>query len=92
MEIDSFFAEVVKAAVWTEREMEKELDKEVDAGRFNPESETPLLSAEEDQNDFQLFAETYTEYRRNERKAQRNAIERAKREREEYKRLAPNLF
>ena len=96
MKIDSFFAEVVEAAVWTEQEMEKELDKElekeVDAGRFNPESETPLLSAEEDAGDFQLFAETYTEYRRNERKAQRDAIERAKREREEYKRLAPNLF
>ena len=66
--------------------------KNPDYGRFNMESETPLLSAEEDQNDFQLFAETYVEFRRNERKAEREAIERAKREREEFKRLAPNLF
>ena len=61
-------------------------------GRFNLESETPLISAEEDAGDFQLYAETYVEFRRNERKAARDAIERAKREREEYKRLAPNLF
>ena len=88
MKIDRGFAEVLKAAVWTEQQREKAMDD----GRFNPESETPLLSAEEDQNDFQLFAETAVEYRRNEQRARRDAIEKATREREEYKRLAPNLF
>lgn len=32
--------------------------KKIDKGRFNPESETPLLSSEEDANDFQLVGET----------------------------------
>ena len=61
-------------------------------GRFNMESETPLLSDAEDAGDFQLYAETAVEYRRNELKAEQEAIERAKREREEFKRLSPDLF
>jgi len=43
-----------------------EAESKTDEGRFNPDSETPLLSTEEDKNDFQLVGETAVEVKKRE--------------------------
>lgn len=63
-----------------------------DTGRFNPESETPLLSAEEDANDFQLVAESKEEAAKAEKEAQKDEVRKQEQAKEEAAKQSAELF
>lgn len=63
-----------------------------DSGRFNPESETPLLSAEEDANDFQLVAESKEDAVKAEKEAQKNEVRQQEQAKEEAEKQSADLF
>lgn len=68
-------------------------DKSKDTtGRFNPESETPLLSAEEDANDFQLVAESKEEAAKAEKEAQKDEVRKQEKAKEEAAKQSADLF
>lgn len=66
--------------------------KKADEGRFNPDSETPLLSTEEDKNDFQLVGETAEDVKKREAAEAKAEQEAQKRKENAAKQDTGDLF
>jgi len=80
-------ADEVKA----EAKKEETKTEKPDTGRFNPDSETPLLTPEEDANDFTLIDQTPEEAKADEKAAEQREAEARERADQHSKRDTPEL-
>lgn len=83
--------EAAPAAEPEKKQEEKPVESK-DEGRFNPDSETPLLTPEEDANDFTLIGQTPEEAKADEQAAERREEAARDRADQQSKRETPDLI